>query len=158
MRRQKKRKLRIYFAGPLFTEDEKKQNLETTRALEKLGYLVFLPQRDGILLADRVAWGEKPEVVRQEIFKGDVSALRDADIVIAVLNGADVDSGTAAELGMFYILGHGPCIGLQTDPRRLLPTGNNPMIDGMLSQYFTTVEGLLEWASNFIDQAGGDGR
>jgi len=38
----------IYFAGPLFSQAEKQFNLSLTHALEKNGFTVFLPQRDGV--------------------------------------------------------------------------------------------------------------
>ncbi len=39
---------RIYFAGPLFSEAEKKFNQNLTEKIEDLGFKVFLPQRDGV--------------------------------------------------------------------------------------------------------------
>jgi nucleoside 2-deoxyribosyltransferase len=38
----------IYLAGPLFSEAERRFNLEHTHRLEAIGFEVFLPQRDGV--------------------------------------------------------------------------------------------------------------
>lgn len=38
----------VYFAGPLFSEAEKRFNLGLAHHLEKTGFSVFLPQRDGV--------------------------------------------------------------------------------------------------------------
>ena len=38
---------RVYFAGPLFCQSEKDFNKKIAAVLEKHGYEVFLPQRDG---------------------------------------------------------------------------------------------------------------
>ena len=43
-------------------------------------------------------------------------AIRRCDLVIAVLDGVDVDSGTASEIGFAYGLGK-PSLGLRTDSR-----------------------------------------
>ena len=51
-----------------------------------------------------------------KIFAGDVHGLDDADGVVAVLDGSDVDSGTAWECGYAYAKGK-PIFGLRTDTR-----------------------------------------
>ena len=38
----------VYLAGPLFSEAERRFNLEFTYRLEAIGFEVFLPQRDGV--------------------------------------------------------------------------------------------------------------
>jgi nucleoside 2-deoxyribosyltransferase len=47
--------------------------------------------------------------------------IRTADALLAILDGTDVDSGTAAEIGFAAALGH-PTVGLRLDTRR---TGDN---------------------------------
>jgi nucleoside 2-deoxyribosyltransferase len=65
--------------------------------------------------------------------------IRAADAVLAVLDGPDVDSGTAAEIGYAAALGK-PVIGLRTDTRR---SGDNDA---------TIVNLQIEW---FIHHTGG---
>ena len=60
------------------------------------------------------------------VFKDDVAALRASDAFLNLLDGRTVDEGAAFELGVAYAL-EIPCFALQTDSRRLLPLGNNPM-------------------------------
>jgi hypothetical protein len=43
-----KRRALIYLAGPPLSEAERHFNLELTGKLEALGFLVFLPQREGV--------------------------------------------------------------------------------------------------------------
>ena len=45
------------------------------------------------------------EEINREIAKNNENLLRSADKVLGILDGPDVDSGTAAEIGMAYILG-----------------------------------------------------
>jgi len=50
------------------------------------------------------------------IFRSDRSLLDRADLVVAILDGSDVDSGTAWEIGYAYARGK-PIIGIRTDIR-----------------------------------------
>lgn len=138
---------KLYLAGPLFSLAERtfNENLANTFS----SYVdVFLPQRDNSLLVDLLEAGMPLAEARTRIFDGDLRALQGADILLVVLDGRTVDEGACFELGIGYTLGK-TCVGLQTDPRRLLPLGNNPMIEGALSRIFSTVPGLLDWISNF---------
>jgi nucleoside 2-deoxyribosyltransferase len=54
--------------------------------------------------------------ISSEIGTRNEEGLRDADIVFAVLDGAEVDSGTASEVGFGCALGK-KCYGLRTDVR-----------------------------------------
>jgi nucleoside 2-deoxyribosyltransferase len=110
---------------------------------------VYLPQEDGGLLVDMVDRGIDLDEAGNQIFRVDTAALRECDIVLVVLDGRSVDEGAAFELGCAYMLGK-ECYGLQTDPRRLLKIGNNPMIDGALRQVFTNLEDLCKWAACFV--------
>ena len=121
-----KRLLRLYLAAPLFNERERVFNEQLARELEEYAE-VFLPQRDGAILAELVAGGVPLEVAEQRVFDQDTSAMAASDLMLAVLDGGHVDEGVAFEIGYMRALGK-LCIGLQTDVRRALPTGNNPMI------------------------------
>ena len=141
---------RLYLAGPLFSVGEKAFNVRVRKLLEPY-FSTYLPQEDGILLAEVVAGKESPSAVdpvSQAIFAGDLSAIRNADVLLAILDGRSIDEGTAFEIGFAYAIGK-PCFGLQTDPRRLLPQGNNPMISKSLKQVFTTLETLQNWAATY---------
>lgn len=134
----------IYFAAPLFSEAELSFNIRLASILEpKID--VYLPQRDGGRLVDLIAKGVTPKDAYTSIFERDVEALRECDALLIVLDGRTIDEGAAFELGLAYAMGK-PCVGYQSDPRRLLPAGNNPMIACALRQVFENSEALAEWA------------
>src|ERR1700752_2276497 len=130
-------RLQSYFAAPLFNEMERNYNLMVVLQLEK--YVdVFLPQRDGGLLMNYVKEGISPDTAARLIFEKDLSAMGGADFLIALLDGSGIDEGVAFEVGFMFALGK-PCVGLQTDFRRALPTGNNPMIGSSMHTVFQNV-------------------
>ncbi|RNC67711.1 MAG: nucleoside 2-deoxyribosyltransferase [Desulfuromonadales bacterium] len=133
----------LYIAAPLFSEAEREFNRILKHKLSQFCQ-VYLPQDDGQLFVKAVANGSSIELARNEIFLGDLQAIKRADIILLVMDGRAVDEGACFELGFAYALGK-KCLGLQTDPRRLLPIGNNPMIDGALYTIFQCVQELLEW-------------
>lgn len=133
----------IYFAAPLFNAMERAFNEAVVRNIEPQAS-VFLPQRDGALLADLIARGVLPDVAERLVYQRDVDAMAEADLVIAVLDGGHIDEGVAFEIGFMKALGK-RCVGLQTDVRRALPTGNNPMIGRSLERVFSSPEALVEW-------------
>ncbi|WP_158303684.1 hypothetical protein [Methanosphaerula palustris] len=55
--------------------------------METKGYLTFLPQRDGKLLAELLREGESKESAIQTIFNLDVDEIKKADILLLILDG-----------------------------------------------------------------------
>ena len=101
----------IYLAGPVFTLAERRFNLELAGELERLcpSLQVFLPQR-----YDKEFQGD-PDFSRR-MFACLTGALDNCDVVVAVLDGPDADSGTSFEMG--YAGGRGKrVIGVRTDFR-----------------------------------------
>jgi nucleoside 2-deoxyribosyltransferase len=109
---------------------------------------VYLPQKDGQLFTELVAAGKSVDSARRTIFEEDLAAIRRADIVLVVLDGRTVDEGASFELGFAYAIGK-VCVGLQTDSRRLLPLGNNPMVESALQRVFASADELSEWAAQY---------
>lgn len=137
-----------YFAAPLFSEGELQFNQCVVEKLEN--YIdVFLPQRDGGKLTDLLGCGVPRAAAYRSIFERDTEAIRNSDVLIIVLDGRSVDEGAAFELGYAYALGK-ICVGLETDPRRLLPAGHNPMIEVPLHRLFRSVQELVNWASALV--------
>jgi nucleoside 2-deoxyribosyltransferase len=112
----------IYIAGPLFSESERRY-LESlvdflTKELNEAFMDLhidkyrdfFLPHRDvgdaGIVIGGN-----------EEVFINDLRYLENAHIVIAWLDGADVDSGTAIEIGYAFAKSK-HIFGILTDRRR----------------------------------------
>ena len=87
----------IYMAGPLFNEGDRYSNQMNSDALRKKGYATFLPQE---VVIDK----DSSRLVKAACFYMDFKAIDLCDIVVANCNGIDIDSGTAAEIGMCYAL------------------------------------------------------
>jgi nucleoside 2-deoxyribosyltransferase len=89
----------VYVAGPLFSQAERSFLELLVDTLAKASSLdpvadFFLPHRDGGEL------GKGPK--RKDIFELDLRQMDSASIVVALLDGQDVDSGTSIELGYAY--------------------------------------------------------
>lgn len=124
----KNRKL-IYIAGPLFSEHQRKFLEEIAETLAKELNLdsqkdIFLPHRD---VGDIGIYGEG----RENMFHIDLEYLDGARVVVALLDGPDVDSGTAVELGYAYARSK-EIFGLLTDWRRWGPNNNVQNINNMI--------------------------
>ncbi|HUH98730.1 MAG TPA: nucleoside 2-deoxyribosyltransferase [Anaerolineales bacterium] len=102
----------IYIAGPLFNTAERTYLEHIAEVLEKAGFKTFLPHRDVGVIQQLTA------AERARIFYGDLRALEQHDICVALLTGPDHDSGTSAELGYCYARGK-PCYGVTDDIRWL---------------------------------------
>ena len=101
----------VYLAAPLFSEAELDFNRKLKDGIRSAGFKVFLPQEDSNNIKD--------EKARQKIiFTKNEVAIKNSDIIVAVIDGTDVDSGTAWEIGYAYALGK-PILGLRTDFRTL---------------------------------------
>lgn len=79
---------KIYFAAPLFNEMELKRNEEYTKLLEKLGYNVYLPQREAGLSAQilKNQSNDKMET-NKKIFNTDLEGIKNCDILLFFLDG-----------------------------------------------------------------------
>jgi len=125
---------RIYLAAPLFSEAERSYNAFLARLLEDHFFSVHLPQDVGDdTPARNVAEHER-------IYKLNREALDAADTVVAIIDGADADSGTAWEMGYTSARGK-PVFALRTDFRRV---GAFEHVNLMLEQSATVVSGREE--------------
>jgi len=124
----------IYYAGPLFSEAERRFNLELTQRLETLGFHVFLPQRDGVE-RDRAPYDTMaPEERRRAMFCLDRTRILDADVFLFVLDGRVPDEGACVGLGIAYCQKYLEdseklLLGLHTDTRVAFSGARlNPMV------------------------------
>jgi nucleoside 2-deoxyribosyltransferase len=117
-------KYRIYLAAPLFSEAERSYNAVIAELLRSHYFEVFLPQDTG----DNHAMRDRQEHAR--IYNHNRRAIRDADIMVAIIDGADADSGTAWEMGYAAALKK-PVIALRTDFRM---AGNHERVNLMLEE------------------------
>lgn len=140
----------IYQAGPLFSEAEKSFHRYLTLLLERAEYTVVWP---GDLLTDQEI-ADAGDGAATLIFDGCRKALDGSDIVVALLDGPQVDDGTAWEIGYAHAKGM-PVFGLRTDARKAGETGNarvNSMIEQCLAGLAVSTEDLMRmlkgWARN----------
>lgn len=104
--------MKIYIAGPLSADWDRQASEEVAVVCEAAGFSTFLPHRDVGLLEQY----EEHEI--QRIFKADRDALYECQLVIAILSGPDVSSGTSWEIGYASAL-NVPVIGFVTDKKLL---------------------------------------
>ncbi|MGB3943791.1 MAG: nucleoside 2-deoxyribosyltransferase [Methanothrix sp.] len=101
-------KISVYLAGPLFSRSE----------IEGAGYIKGEIEA---ALGDRVevVWPfEMASGTIVEIFRVNRSALGRSPLMVAILDGAQVDDGTAWEVGYHYALFGRRAIGIRTDIRK----------------------------------------
>ena len=140
----------LYLAGPLFSEAEREFNAQLKADLESF-FEVYLPQDDGDLLVELIEDGMDRTAAIDHIFRQDIEAIRDSDILLIILDGRAIDEGASFELGLAYAENK-ICVGLQTDPRRLLPSGNNPMIEAACDEIFHSTVEVVAWAKKITQE------
>jgi deoxyadenosine/deoxycytidine kinase/nucleoside 2-deoxyribosyltransferase len=125
------RRPRAYYAAGLFNQGERAFNLEVKAVLDELGYETWFPQEDAGLLDDYLKAGMSLDEARHRIFKANLKAVEEADVLLFLLDGRVPDEGACIEAGVAF--GRGKrCIGLKTDFRNVEGGANNLMIDGIL--------------------------
>jgi hypothetical protein len=84
--------MRLYVAGPLFSEAERSWLDALAVRLRTEGFDCFVPHENFPELAD---------VTLELVYRIDTEGLRSANALVAWLDGPIVDDGTACEIGMF---------------------------------------------------------
>lgn len=118
--------MNIYLASPLGFSPETKSYLEKVKdKLESLGHDVFDPwEQDHFVRRIEQAYRIGDFHARVDEFRAIASGIGEinekgimaCDGLLAILDGAEVDSGTAGEVGFASALGR-KCYGLRTDIR-----------------------------------------
>jgi Nucleoside 2-deoxyribosyltransferase len=140
--------MKLYLAGPMFTPAERDHIDALADRLDAAGHDCFVPHRQKFTPLD-------PETV----FAVDSAGLRDAEAVVAWLDGPMVDDGTACEIGIFTELvrndpeRHRGIIGLATDWRiwrsreaGAADHGINFFVGGAILEH-----GLLAWSIDEVE-------
>jgi nucleoside 2-deoxyribosyltransferase len=133
----------VYLAAPLFSEAERAYNLSIAGHLRNNFFDIYLPQEAG----DDSHTRNKEEQVR--IFSENLKALENADIIVAIIDGADADSGTAWEMGYAKAFGK-KVIALRTDFRRV---GHHEQVNLMLEEsafVVTSKDALLNLLKSLV--------
>jgi nucleoside 2-deoxyribosyltransferase len=129
--------MKIYLAGPLFSESERDWLRNLKKEIEELAESQG-KQVNVIWPYDLLTQSEIDHLgpkAKFEIFSRCKSHLDEADIVVALLDGPQVDDGTAWEIGYFYARKspEQKIIGIRTDFRRAGESEGavvNAMIEG----------------------------
>lgn len=100
---------RAYVAGPLFNDGERATDWALAMACTRAGYSSYVPHVDG---------GRRTPENEDGLYARDLEELKACDVVVANLEGVDVDSGTAWEIGYAVALGK-RVYGFRTDSRYL---------------------------------------
>ena len=117
----------IYLAGPLFSLAERRFNEEFAKVLERsfLPSMVILPQ-------DHAAKLDEADGFAERMYSFALDAINHSDAVVAILDGADTDSGTCIEIG--YAKAKGKLVvGVRTDFRAGEDRGLNLMVSNICS-------------------------
>jgi nucleoside 2-deoxyribosyltransferase len=138
----------LYLAGPLgFFEAGKHYHQEVLRpSLEAAGFRVLDPWESAAQTfgAVDVADDRQLRVAARQVGKSNVAMLEECDVVLAVLDGPDVDSGTASEIGYAYSQGK-PVVGVLTDLRA--------SADTRISRINLQVEWFIEASGGRIEES-----
>lgn len=140
--------MKVYLASPLgFAYSTRVYMLELEKALAHADVTVVNPWDDfevtralraAKAIVEREARIAALAQINTAIGANNERAIRDCDRLVAVLDGVDVDSGTAAEVGFAYALGK-RVDGLRTDVRR---SGDNEgSVVNLQVQYFIEASG-----------------
>jgi nucleoside 2-deoxyribosyltransferase len=147
----------VYVAGPLFSVHEREFLVSLVNRLAKeLSFDpindFFLPHRDA---GDLGVAGK----TRDMVFYDDLKFLDGAELIVALLDGPDIDSGTALEMGYAHAKGK-PIFGILTDLRKWsgseLGIVNN-MVWGVCedgTRIHRTVDSLASDLKNFLAKKG----
>jgi len=147
----------VYVAGPLFSQAERSflelivDTLARASSFDPVADF-FLPHRDG----GELGKGMK----RKDIFELDLQQVDSATIVVGLLDGQDVDSGTSIELGYAHAKGK-KIFGLLTDFRTYHNTADaephrpNLMVWGVCEEGNTLFGNLVSLSEAFAEYVKG---
>ena len=140
--------LRIYLAGPLFSEGDRSWQMRIKEAIQNWGALqgIYLELINPYELLSAGQLEQEPDKASERIFQVCRQSLRDSDLVVASLDGPQVDDGTAWELGYFFALcgdSGERILGIRTDFRNCGDAGGAG-INSMLAQGCCRIAGSLE--------------
>jgi nucleoside 2-deoxyribosyltransferase len=126
----------VFLAAPLFSEAEQDFNFKVAKRLREEGFEVWFAQESSF--SQNNAHKEK-----KNIFESCISALKASDVLVAVLDGIQVDAGVAFEVGFARAL-EKPVVGFKTDFRVFSVGGEvNLMLDASLVKICKSLEEVI---------------
>lgn len=154
--------MKIYFAGPLFTEYERDYISKSAEILREHGIEPFVPHEN--------SFKEEPSETRSRAkicLDKDFFGIDGSNAILALVNGTEVDDGTACEIGIFHSLMKSDptkkgIVALHADWRtRVGGEGKelNAFVKGCIEDVGVictslpdAIEKLLEWKQALIDE------
>lgn len=102
-----------YLANGLFGLGDRLVNELVAKAIRQTipGVDLYVPQENAAI-NDKSAFANS-----EQIAAADITALKESDFLVAVIDGVEIDSGVAAEIGAFSMLNR-PIFALFTDSRQ----------------------------------------
>ena len=91
--------MKIYMAGPLFTPYERDYISKSAQTLREHGFDPFVPHE-----SPKVEIPNETRSRAKRCYDNDFGAISEANAMLAIVNGTEVDDGTATEIGIFYAL------------------------------------------------------
>ena len=118
--------MKAYLANGLFGIGDRLVNEMLAKKVRKEieGIDLYLPQENAAI-NNKSAFADSKAIAR-----ADISKLKESDFLIAIIDGVEVDSGVAAEVGAFYMTGK-PIYALYSDVRQL-GRDNEKKIDALI--------------------------
>ena len=125
-------KEKIYLSGPLFSQAE----IDWGRQIRE-GINESLGDKVEVIWPHEIAYGS-PE----QIFQINTNALDQCNIMVAILDGPQIDDGTAWEMGFHFSRGR-KIIGIRTDFRKAGET-NSSKVNAMIERSCQEIVGSLD--------------
>ena len=122
--------MKIYLAGPLFSQAEREFNVKVAGELRKNGFDVWVPQENSDI-PEMPDTDEKRRKLMCGFFAKDIEAIESSDLLLIIMDGRVPDEGACFELGYAYARGK-ICVGLKTDTRVSELGSDNAMLVGSL--------------------------
>lgn len=136
-------KEKVYLSGPLFSWAE----IEFGRWI-KACIIENLGERIEVIWPHEITAGTP-----LEIFQSNVKALDECKIMVAILDGPQVEDGTAWEVGYHYARG-GRIVGIRTDFRKAGESSSskvNAMVEGSCVDIVNTLDLLISRLLEILD-------
>jgi nucleoside 2-deoxyribosyltransferase len=145
--------MQVYLAGPLFSKAEQAWLSHVKQKIKAISHVHVVCPTDFII---DIGDPNDLDSIRREIFRQDIVELQRSDILVAILDGPQVDDETAMAIGYFHALKKDAIIlGPRTDFRR---TGMhnrlkiNGVVDCACTHIFTQVCDLVDFLSGLVGQ------
>ncbi|MFJ6211182.1 nucleoside 2-deoxyribosyltransferase [Lysinibacillus sp. NPDC092081] len=105
--------MKAYLANGLFSLGDRLVNEQLAAAIREAvpGIELYVPQENDAI-NDKTSYADSLAIAQ-----ADLEMLQNSDVLVAVLDGVEIDSGVAAEIGAFAMLNQ-PIVGVFTDVRQ----------------------------------------